>query len=89
MWCDNQGPIALATNPVYLVKTKHIELDIHFIREKVQDKQIVVNFIPSADQNANVLTKALTFSQFSYLRTKLNVLPGPFSLREECYHMRR
>ena len=35
MWCDNQSAIALAYNPVYHAKTKHVELDIHFIRDKV------------------------------------------------------
>lgn len=80
MWCDNQRAIALATNPIYHAKTKHIELDIHFIQEKVQAKQIVANFISSENQNANILTKALTYRQFIYLRLKLNVIPGPFSL---------
>ncbi|KAH9783113.1 hypothetical protein KPL71_009187 [Citrus sinensis] len=75
MWCDNQSAIALAHNPVYHAKTKHVELDIHFIRDKVTAKQITVQFIPSEDQNADVLTKALTFNQFHYLRSKLNVHP--------------
>ena len=83
MWCDNQSAIALAHNPVYHAKTKHVELDIHFIRDKVTAKQITIQFIPSEDQNADVLTKALTFSHFHYLRSKLNVHPGQFSLRED------
>lgn len=81
MWCDNQSAISLATNPVYHAKTKHIELDIHFIREKIAAKQISISFVPSEDQTADVLTKALTYGQFPYLRSKLNVLPRPFSLR--------
>ncbi|KAH9793982.1 hypothetical protein KPL71_004732 [Citrus sinensis] len=40
MWCDNQGAIARAYNPVYHAKTKHVELDIHFIRDKVAAKSI-------------------------------------------------
>ncbi|KAH9745524.1 hypothetical protein KPL70_004105 [Citrus sinensis] len=40
MWCDNQSAIALAYNPVYHAKTKHVELDIHFIRDKVASKEI-------------------------------------------------
>ena len=81
MWCDNQGAIALAYNPVYHAKTKHVELDIHFIREKVAAKKIVVQFVRSEDQTADILTKPLTFDQFHYLRSKLNVHPGKFSLR--------
>lgn len=58
MWCDNQEAIALAYNPVYHAKTKHVELDIHFIRDKVTAKEIEVCFVPSQDQTADVLTKA-------------------------------
>ena len=81
IWCDNQGAIALAYNPVYHAKTKHVELDIHFIREKVAAKKIVVQFFPSEDQTADILTKPLTFDQFHFLRSKLNVHPGQFRLR--------
>ncbi|KAH9647737.1 retrovirus-related pol polyprotein from transposon RE1 [Citrus sinensis] len=81
MWCDNQGAIALAYNPVYHAKTKHVELDIHFIRDKVTAKEVAVCYVPSQDQTADVLTKALSFKQFSYFRSKLNVHPKHFSLR--------
>lgn len=43
-------------------------------------KQLSNRFIPSDDQTANILTKALTYGRFHYLRCKLNVLPGSFSL---------
>ena len=75
MWCDNQGAIALAYNPVYHAKTMHVELDIHLIRDKVASKEITVCFVPSEDRTTDVLTKALTFTQFHYLRSKLNVQP--------------
>lgn len=69
MWCDNQG---LAYNPVYHAKYKHVELDIHFIRDEAVAKGIEVYFVPSEDQTADILTKALTFKQFNFLRSKLN-----------------
>ena len=81
MWCDNHSAIALAYNPVNHAKTKHVELDIHFIRDKVALKEIEVCFVPSKDQTTYVLTKALTFTQFHYLRSKLNVQPRHFSSR--------
>ena len=84
MWCDNQSAIALAYNPVYHAKTKHVELDIHFIRDKVASKEINVYFMPSEDQTANVLTKALTFNHFHYLRSKLNVQPRHFSFKGDA-----
>lgn len=61
MWCDNiQGAIALANNPVYHAKTKHVELDSHFTKEKVSAKHLDICFAPSDDQTAVILTKALT-----------------------------
>lgn len=67
MWCDNQRVIALANNPVYHAKTKHVELDIHVIKEKVLAKQISICFVPSADQTSDIFTKALTYNQFIIL----------------------
>ena len=81
IWCDNQEAIALAYNLVYYTKTKHVELDIHFIRDKVAAKSIEVSCVPSEGQPVDVLTKALTFKQFHCLRSKLNVYPGHFNLR--------
>ena len=45
VWCDNQSAIALATNPVYHAQTKHIEIDFHFIREKIQNKDVQIHYI--------------------------------------------
>lgn len=87
MWCDNQEAIALAYNLVYHAKTEHVELDIHFIREKITAKNISVYLFPSEGRTVDIFTKALTFGQFHYLRSKLNVHPGQFSLRgddSEC-----
>ena len=81
MWCDNQGAITLVYNLVYHAKTKHVELAIHFIRGKIPVKKIVVQYVPSEDQTADILTKPLTFDRFHYFHTKLNVHPGQFSLR--------
>lgn len=71
MWSDNERAIALNYNHVYEAKTKHVELDIYFITEKVAAKKIIVYFIPSEDQTADDLAKARTLGQFHYLRSKL------------------
>jgi hypothetical protein len=42
IWCDNTGTLALASNPIYLARTKHIEVDYHFVREEVINKDISV-----------------------------------------------
>ncbi|KAH9672921.1 retrovirus-related pol polyprotein from transposon RE1 [Citrus sinensis] len=82
IWCDNNGAAALATNPVYHAKTNHIELDVHFIREKVTSKQVEIKYVPSEWNIADVLTKPMAYSFFNYYRDKLNVVPRPLSLRK-------
>jgi hypothetical protein len=79
--CDNLGAIALASNPVYHARTKHIEVDYHFIREKVLNKDISLSFISTCDQPADIFTKGLTSSRFLFLRDKLMVCPPPIRLR--------
>jgi hypothetical protein len=49
LWYDNVGAIALASNPVFHARTKHIKVDFHFIREKVTNKDIKVRYIPILD----------------------------------------
>lgn len=57
--CDNQGAINLAKNPIFHARTKHVELHHHFIRERVLEGEISLNYIPTAEQPADILTKAL------------------------------
>jgi len=57
---DNQGAIALAKNPVFHQRTKHIDLRYHFIREKVEDKDINICYTPTSEMQADFLTKNLT-----------------------------
>ncbi|KAG6610908.1 Retrovirus-related Pol polyprotein from transposon TNT 1-94 [Phytophthora cinnamomi] len=56
---DNQGCIALAKNPAYHSRTKHIHLKYHFLREKVEDKIIVLEYKPTDEMVADGFTKAL------------------------------
>ncbi|KAH9723193.1 retrovirus-related pol polyprotein from transposon RE1 [Citrus sinensis] len=81
LWCDNQSAGELAKNPVLHSRSKHIELDIHYIRDKVLQNQLEVRYIPTDEQVADVLTKALSLPKFSYFRSKLNVISRPLSLR--------
>ncbi|XP_058784278.1 uncharacterized mitochondrial protein AtMg00810-like [Vicia villosa] len=75
--CDNQSAVLLAHNPVMHTKTKHMEIDLFFVREKVLTKQLQVLHIPGTDQWADVLTKPLASTAFLSLRHKLRVVTSP------------
>ncbi|PKU87907.1 Retrovirus-related Pol polyprotein from transposon TNT 1-94 [Dendrobium catenatum] len=73
IYCDNTSAIALAHNPVFHARTKHIEIDYHFISEHIKQGAIRVDHISTNDQIADILTKSLSTTQFSTLRSKLTI----------------
>jgi len=77
LWCDNLGATFLSANPVFHARTKHVEVDYHFIRDRVAKREIQVRFISSKDQLADVLTKPLPPVSFAYFRSKLRVESPP------------
>ena len=64
VYCDNKAAISISGNPVQHDRTKHVEIDGHFIKEKLDKKIVCLPFVRSKDQLADVLTKAVTFEAF-------------------------
>jgi len=68
---DNQGATFITRNPIGHSKLKHVALDLHFVREKVEKGDIVVRHIPGTEQWADMLTKSLSSKKFLKLQRKL------------------
>ena len=64
---DNQGAIALARNPVTHVRTKHIDICYHFIREGIQNGAIDLKYVTTNEMVADILTKPLSKHRFEKL----------------------
>ncbi|KAH9672322.1 retrovirus-related pol polyprotein from transposon RE1 [Citrus sinensis] len=71
--CDNMSALHMAKNPIHHARTKHIELDYHFVREKVTCGLLTTKYIPSLQQTADIFTKPLSKELFIKFRYKLGI----------------
>ena len=59
LYCDNKSAIAIAHNPILHDRTKHVEIDKHFIKEKLDSGLVCMAYLPTTEQAADILTKGL------------------------------
>ena len=71
LWCDNTSSIALASNPIFHARTKHIVVDYHYVRELVLAGSLHVRYVSTHTQLADIFTKGLPLPRFAYLKSKL------------------
>lgn len=79
-FCDNESAIKVVKNPEAHAKTKHFDIHMHFVRQRVALQHIKVDYLPTKQMPADFLTKALPKKQFEACRDACNVVPVPHEL---------
>ena len=84
VYCDNVSVVYLSSNPVQHQRTKHVEIDLHFVHKRVGLSDVRVMHVPTSSQYADIFTKGLPTSVFQEFRSSLNVRQAPVSTTGEC-----
>jgi len=89
LYCDNLSALNMTINPVFHARTKHVEVNYHYVREIVALSALITSFVSSNNQLPNlsssnnqladIFTKPLSLSSFHSLSTKLGLMPSPWS----------
>ena len=81
IFCDNLSATHYSTNLVFHSRMKHLAIDFHYVREKVQQGTLRVTHISGVDQHVDALTKPLPWLRFNHLFSKIGLTHGPSILR--------
>lgn len=76
VWCDNLSTVSLSANPIQHARTKHIEIDLYFVREQTASGKMDVNHVPAQFQRADALTKPLSLRNFVKFREEMKIEEG-------------
>ena len=84
IYCDNQICIKLSKNPFFHDRSKHIDIWYHHLQYFVQMRIMLLEYIPTEEQVADILTKALSRGKFEFHRGRIEVEDNPFLVERKC-----
>jgi hypothetical protein len=76
VYCDNINTVYLSTNPIQHQHTKHVEIDLHFVRDSIAIGDVCILHVPMTSQFIDIFTKGLPSSVFSEFWISLNICSG-------------
>ena len=74
LFCNNKFAISIAYNPVHHDRTKHVEVDKHFIKENIENGVICMTYVPTTQQIGDILTNRLSRQSFEDLVDKMGMI---------------
>jgi len=84
IYCDIQSCIKLYENLVFHDRSKHIDIHYHHLRDCVVKRIMMLLYISTEEQDADILTKALSKGKFEFHRDRIEVADNPFLVEREC-----